>query len=57
VAAIFASPNTLGHAAKVRLVVIITLVSVESLDGRRKSQAPPAWLKGQRRSQSSQAMV
>ena len=43
---IFASPNTLDHLAKSRLVVIITLVCSYSLDSRWNSSAPPAWLKG-----------
>ena len=43
---IFASPNTLHHSAKSRLVVIITLVCSYSLDNRWNSNAPPAWPKG-----------
>ena len=43
---IFASPNTLDHSAKSRLVVIITLVCSYSLLSRWNSSAPPAWLNG-----------
>jgi hypothetical protein len=43
---IFASPKTLDHSAKSRLVVTITLVCSYSLLSRWNSKAPPAWLKG-----------
>ena len=43
---IFASPNTLDHSAKSRLLVIITLVCSYSFDSRWNSNAPPAWLNG-----------
>jgi hypothetical protein len=43
---IFASPKTLDHSAKSRLVVITTLVCSYSLDSRWNSKAPPAWLNG-----------
>jgi hypothetical protein len=43
---IFASPNTLDHSAKSKLVVIITLVFSYSRLSRWNSKAPPAWLNG-----------
>ena len=43
---IFASPNTLDHSAKSRLVVIITLVCYYRRLSRWNSSAPPAWLNG-----------
>ena len=43
---ILASPNTLVHSEKLRLVVIATLVCSYSLDSRWNSKAPPAWLNG-----------
>ena len=43
---IFASPNTLDHSAKSRLVVIITLVCSYSRLSKWNNNAPPAWLNG-----------
>ena len=50
---ILASPNTLVHSEKLRLVVIATLVCSYSLDSRWNSKAPPAWLNGKYPSSSS----
>ena len=43
---IFASPKTLDHSAKSRLVVIITLVCSYRRLKRWNNKAPPAWLNG-----------
>ena len=43
---ILASPNTLDHSTKSRLVVINTLVCSDNRLSRWNSSAPPAWLKG-----------